>query len=50
MERDGEKVKVTTEEARGGSTPNILRYMLFAGLTLAIVLLSAVWITGALTN
>jgi hypothetical protein len=50
MERQGEEVHVTTNEARGGSTPHILRYMLMISLVLAIVAMSAIWITGALTR
>lgn len=50
MERDGEKVRLSAEEARGGSTPHVVRYMLAIGLLLAIVALSAIWITGALNH
>lgn len=50
MERHGDEVHVTTEEARGGSTPHIVRYMLFISLVLAIGALSFIWMTGALTN
>ena len=48
MERHGEEVHVSTVEARGGSTPHVVRYMLTIGLILAIVALSAIWISGAL--
>ena len=47
MERHGEEVHVNTEDARGGSTPNIVRYVLVISLLLAIVALSAIWMTGA---
>lgn len=47
MERQGEEVHVTTDEARGGDTPNIVRYVLLIGLVLAIIALSVVWMTGA---
>lgn len=50
MEREGEEVHVTTTEARGGSTPHIVRYILMFSLLLAIGALSAIWITGALNT
>ncbi|MFC4295753.1 hypothetical protein ACFO0A_11875 [Novosphingobium tardum] len=50
MERHGEEVDVTTEEARGGSTPHIVRYVLVISLLLAVVALSLIWITGALSS
>lgn len=49
MERHGDEVELTTEEASGGTQPHIVRYMLGASLLLVIVALSAVWITGALS-
>jgi hypothetical protein len=47
MERHGDEVHITTEEARGGVTNHGVRYVLAIGLLLAIVALSAIWITGA---
>ncbi len=47
MERHGEEVHITTDEARGASTPNIMRYVLVISLLLVIVALSAIWMTGA---
>ena len=47
MERQGEEVHITTNEARSGNTPHIVRYVLAIGLLLAIVALSAIWMTGA---
>lgn len=47
MERQGEEVHVTTDEARGGNTPHIVRYVLVISLLLVIVALSAIWMTGA---
>jgi hypothetical protein len=49
MKYEGDRVELTTEEASGGSTPNIVRYVLAISLLLAILGLSAVWITGATT-
>ncbi len=48
MFRKGDEVHVTTEEARAGTTNVGMRYVLAISLTLAIVALSAIWITGAL--
>jgi hypothetical protein len=48
MERHGDEIHVTTEEARSGSTPHIVRYVLGISLALAIAAMSAIWITGAL--
>jgi hypothetical protein len=50
MERHGEEVQLDEDEARGGSTPHIVRYVLFFSLLMAIVALSAIWITGAVTR
>lgn len=50
MERSGDEIRLSEEEASGGSRPGVVRYMLAAGLLLAVGLLSAIWITGALTN
>lgn len=47
MERQGKEVHVTTDEARGGNTPHIVRYILLISVVLAIVALSAIWMTGA---
>ena len=47
MEREGEEVHVTTDEARGANTPHIVRYILLISLVLVIVALSAIWMTGA---
>ena len=49
MERIGEEVHIETDEARSGSTPHIVRYVLGVSLVLAIVALSTIWITGALS-
>jgi hypothetical protein len=47
MERFGEEVHVTTDEARGAATPHIVRYVLLISLVLAIIALSATWMIGA---
>lgn len=38
---------VEKEKARAGATPNVVRYVLLISLALAIVALSAIWMTGA---
>ena len=50
MEKRGEEVHIQTDEARSGSTPHIVRYVLVISLLLAIAFLSITWITGALAN
>ena len=50
MERRGEEIHLEAEEARSGETSNVVRYVLMIALFLAIVALSAIWITGALTT
>jgi hypothetical protein len=50
MRREGEEIHETTDEARAGSTPNIVRWVLAISLLAAIVLLSAIWIFGAATT
>jgi len=49
MERKGDEIHVETDEARAASTPNVVRWVLATSLLAAIVLLSAIWIFGALT-
>lgn len=50
MALEGDEVHVETDEARGGSTPHIVRWVLGISLVAAIVLLSAVWMFGALSE
>ena len=50
MERQGDEVHLSTTEARAGSTPHIVRYVLAVSLFLAIATMSLIWITGALTR
>lgn len=49
MHREGDEIHVDADEARGASTPGVMRYVLGISLLLAIVLLSLVWIIPALT-
>jgi predicted outer membrane lipoprotein len=50
MERQGDEVHIETDEARGASSPNIVRWILGISLFAAIALLSVIWITGAATR
>ena len=50
MERQGDEVHLETDEARGASTPNIVRWVLGISLFAAIALLSVIWIAGAATQ
>ncbi len=38
----------TAEEARGGTGPGVMRYVLGISLFLAIAALTIIWVTGAL--
>ena len=50
MERQGNEIHVTTTEASGGITHHGVRYVLAVSLLFAIVALSTIWITGALSQ
>lgn len=50
MERRGNEVHIDQDEARAGSTQKVVRYVLLISISLAIIALSAIWITGALTS
>jgi hypothetical protein len=50
MERQGDEVHIETDEARGASSPNIVRWVLGISLFAAIALLSVIWIAGAATQ
>lgn len=50
MVENGGELHAETDAARAGSTPHIVRWILAVSLFAAIALLSAVWITGALTQ
>ena len=47
MERQGDEVHIETDEARGASTPHIVRYVLIISLLLAVGALSLIWMIGA---
>lgn len=48
MQRHGDEVELDTVEARAGTTPHIVRYVLAISLTLAVIALSIIWISGAM--
>jgi len=50
MQREGDEVHIETDEARGASSPNVVRWVLAISLFAAIALLSVIWITGAATR
>lgn len=50
MERRGDEVQIQTNEARSGTTPHIVRYVLAISLFLAIAALTVIWVTGAATS
>jgi hypothetical protein len=47
MQTRGEQVHAEVDEARGASTPNIVRWVLTISLLAAIILLTAIWVIGA---
>ncbi|MDT0574909.1 hypothetical protein RM533_01775 [Croceicoccus sp. F390] len=50
MKRQGDRLDVTTTEARSGSTPNIVRWVLIISMILIVGGMSVIWITGALST
>ena len=50
MHTEGNEIHTETNEARAGSTPNIVRWVLAISLLAAVLLLSAIWIFGAATT
>jgi hypothetical protein len=47
IERQGNETHITTEEARGGRSNHVVRWVLGISLLLAIVALTIIWVTGA---
>ncbi|MXO66959.1 hypothetical protein [Altericroceibacterium endophyticum] len=50
METEDNKVHMETDQARSGSTPHIVRWILVISIVLAAGLLSIIWITGAVDH
>lgn len=49
MERDGDNISVTEEEASNKTTPQGVRWVLVVSLVLALAAMTIVWIIPALT-
>ena len=45
-----EEIHIEDDEARGGSTPGIMRYILAISLLLAVIAMSVIWLVPALTG
>ena len=50
MHKNGDEIDVTEEEASGGVKNQGVRYVLAISLGLTIVILSAMWMIGAVNN
>jgi len=50
MQRIGDEIHINGEEASGGITHHGVRYVLAISLALVVLVMSAVWITGALNS
>ena len=48
MANDNEQVHLSTDEARGGATPGMTRYILGASLILIILIFAAILLWGRL--
>ncbi|WP_191229081.1 hypothetical protein [Aurantiacibacter xanthus] len=49
MQRDNQQLHVETDAVRGGSSPNIVRWVLGISLLLAVIAMSVIWIIPALS-
>jgi hypothetical protein len=47
MDRQGDEVHLTAQEASGGSKPAIGRYVLGISLALVVIAFAVIWIIGA---
>jgi hypothetical protein len=50
MERQGDELHISQEEASAGAQPHIVRYVLGVSLLLIVVLMSLIWILGSVTR
>ena len=50
MERQGDEVHVSQEEATGAVQPHVMRYVLGVSLLLVVLLMSLIWILGSVTR
>jgi hypothetical protein len=50
MDQRGDEIHASETEASGGSKEGVVRWVLIIGTLLAIITLSAIWMTGAATQ
>ena len=50
MERQGDEVHVSHEEATGAVEPHVVRYVLGVSLLLVVILMSLIWIVGSMLH
>lgn len=50
MHKEGEEIHIDETDASGGSKTGHMRWVLGIGLFLAVVIMSIIWITGALSQ
>lgn len=48
--RREDEIHIEDDDARGGSTPGVLRYVLIFSTALAIIAMTLVWVIPALTG
>jgi hypothetical protein len=46
MHREGEEVHIDKDEARAGSTPHIVRWVLVASLSILVILFTLTFVVG----
>jgi hypothetical protein len=49
QDRRGDGIHLLSDDARAGTSPHIVRYVLAFSLTLAIIATSIIWISGAVS-
>lgn len=50
MPQSNPKTRIDETDAKGGSREGVVRWVLLISLTLAIVAMTVIWVTGALTQ
>jgi hypothetical protein len=50
MPTQGDEIHADVDQARAGSTPNVVRWVLGISLLAVIVLLTAIWVIGAASS
>jgi cytochrome c-type biogenesis protein CcmH/NrfG len=50
MQRIGDEIHLDDDEARGGATPHIVRYVLIVSLVLVVLAMSTIWIARAISE